>query len=94
MPFAPKEKSRGEATNMQVLQARKLEGACVKVLKERYQTIEEILAYFWDCHFNRKEIEKCFGEILPAKVRKYFKLTPHYLFLLHSDASKIIAEIG
>lgn len=39
---------------MQILQFKKIDKACLHVLKERFQSIDEILAYFWECHFNRK----------------------------------------
>ena len=56
LPFtSPEHKPRlSVPTNMQILQARKIEKACLHVLKERYQSLDEILAYFWEVHFNRK----------------------------------------
>ena len=32
--------------------------------------------------------------MLPSKVKKYLKMAPHYLFLLHASPQRIVAEIG
>lgn len=53
-----------------------------------------MLTYFLAIGLNKNEIEKCFTEVLPGKIKMFFKLTPHYLFLLHAEANAIIEAVG
>lgn len=45
-------------------------------------------------NFTKEEIERSFLEFIPNKIRKYLKLIPLYVFLLHSAPQQIITEIG
>jgi hypothetical protein len=53
-----------------------------------------MLEYFMKLNFAKEDIERSFLEVIPNKIRKYLKLIPLYVFLLHSAPKQIINEIG